>query len=77
MKKHIHSLVQDEGTTERLDNLKSDITNYYKNLFGASEEGNFSLDETRTDDIPQVSIEENDLVIAEYLEEEVRRLFSK
>jgi hypothetical protein len=31
------------------------------------------LDETHTDDIPQVSIEENDLLTAEYLEEEVRK----
>jgi hypothetical protein len=56
-----------------LDNLKSYITNYYKNLFGAPEEGNFSLDETRTEDIPQVSTEENDLLTAEYSEEEVRK----
>jgi hypothetical protein len=56
-----------------LDNLKSYITNYYKNLFGAPKEGNFSLDETRTDDIPQVSNEENDLLTAEYSEEEVRK----
>jgi hypothetical protein len=40
---------------------------------GAPEEGNFSLDETLTDDIPQVSSEENDLLTAEYSEEEVRK----
>jgi hypothetical protein len=72
MKKHIHSLVQDDGTIEGLDNLRSYITNYYKNLFGAPEEGNFSMDESRTDDIPQVSIEENNLLTAEYSEEELR-----
>jgi mannosylglycoprotein endo-beta-mannosidase len=72
-RKRIHSLSQDEGMIEGLDNLKSYITNYYKNLFGAPEEGNFSLDETRTDDIPQVSTEENDLLTAEYSEEEVRK----
>jgi hypothetical protein len=72
-KKRIHSLVQDEGTIEGLDNLKSYITNYYKNLFGAPEEGNFSLDETRTEDVPHVSTEENDLLTAEYSEEEVRK----
>ena len=53
-KKHNHSLIQDEGTIEGHDQLKSYITNYYKNLFGAPEEGNFTLDESRTDDIPQV-----------------------
>jgi hypothetical protein len=51
-KKRIHSLIQNEGTIERLDNLKYYITNYYKNLFEALDEGNFSLDETLTDDIP-------------------------
>jgi hypothetical protein len=58
---------------EGLDNLKSYITNYYKNLFGAPEERNFSLDESRMDDIPQVSTEENNLLTAEYSEEEVRK----
>jgi hypothetical protein len=31
------------------------------------------LDETRTEDIPQVSIEENDLLTAEYSKDEVRK----
>jgi hypothetical protein len=34
------------------ENLKSYITNYYKCLFGSPEEGNFNMDESRTDDIP-------------------------
>jgi hypothetical protein len=33
-------------------NLKSYITNYYKLLIGSPEEGNYSMDETRIDDIP-------------------------
>jgi hypothetical protein len=72
-KKHIHTLIQDEGMIEGLDNLKKYITSYYKNLFGAPEEGNFFLDETQTDDIPQVSVEENNFLMAEYSEEEVRK----
>ena len=48
-KKLIHSLSQDEGMIEGHEQLKSYITNYYKNLFGEPEEGNFSMDETRTD----------------------------
>jgi hypothetical protein len=72
-KKHIHSLVQDEGTIEGLDSLKNYITSYYKNLFGAPEEGNFFMDETQTDDIPQVTVEENNLLTAKYSEEEVRK----
>jgi hypothetical protein len=58
---------------EGLDNLKVYITNYYKNLSGAPEEGNFYMDESRTDDIPQVSDAENNFLTAEYSEEEVRK----
>jgi hypothetical protein len=48
------SLVQDGGTIECLEQLKFYITYYYKDPFGTSEEGNFYLDESKTDDIPQV-----------------------
>ena len=72
-KKRIHSLLQDGVTIEGHDQLKSYITSYYKNLFGAPEEGSFSLDESRTDDIPQVSDEENSLLTAPYNEDEVRK----
>jgi hypothetical protein len=72
-KKRIHTLVQDEGTIEGLDNLKNYITSYYKNLFGAPEEGNFSMDESQTDDIPQVSAAENNFLTTDYSEEEVRK----
>jgi hypothetical protein len=43
------------------------------NLFGAPDEGTFFMDESQTADIPQVSIEENNLLTAEYSEEEVRK----
>jgi mannosylglycoprotein endo-beta-mannosidase len=72
-KKRIHTLVQDEGIIEGQEHLKSYITNYYKNLFGAPEEGNFHMDETQIDDIPQVSLEENALLTAVYSEDEVRK----
>ena len=42
-------------------------------MFGAPEEGNFSMDQSWTDDIPQVSNEENRLVKAPYSEEQVRK----
>jgi len=45
-----------------------------KKLFGTPEEGNFSLDESRTNDIPQISNEKNNLLIAPYSEEEIRKL---
>ena len=45
---------------------------YYKSLFGASDEGNVTLDETRIDDIPQAMAEENDILTTPFSEEEVR-----
>jgi hypothetical protein len=52
-------MVQDNVTIEGHDQLRSYITNYYKGLFGELKEDNFSMDESRTDDIPHVSVEEN------------------
>jgi hypothetical protein len=74
-KKLIHSLVQDEGKIEGHEHLKSYITNYYNGLFGAPEEGNFCVDETRTNDIPQVIVGENNLLIAPYSKDEVKKAF--
>jgi hypothetical protein len=51
-KKLIHSLVQDEGTIVGHEQLKSYITNYYKGLFGNSDEGTFTMEESRIQDIP-------------------------
>ena len=73
-KKLIRTLVQDEGTIEGHEQLKSFITSYYKGLFGAPEEGIFSLDETRTEDIPQVSLQENNFLTSPYSEDEVRKV---
>jgi hypothetical protein len=64
----------DEGTIEGHEQLKSYITSYDKGLFGAPEEGNFLFDETRTNDIPQVSQAENDFLTSLYTEEEVRKV---
>jgi hypothetical protein len=72
-KKRIQSLVQDEGLIEGHARLESYITNFYKGLFGSPEESSFTLDETQTDDIPQVSMEENGFLTAPYLEEEVKK----
>lgn len=70
-KKHIHNLHQDEGIIEGHDQLKDYITKYYKSLFGAPEDGAFSLDESRTEDIPQVYYEENVFLTAPFTKEEV------
>jgi hypothetical protein len=56
-----------EGDTE----LKKHITTYYKELFGSPKPSSFSLDESRVDDIMQVSQEENDRLVQPFIEEEV------
>jgi mannosylglycoprotein endo-beta-mannosidase len=54
------------------DRLKSHITNYYKNLFGIPEQTEIALLQDQIHDIPQVSDEENEILIAEFTENEVR-----
>jgi hypothetical protein len=46
-------------------------------MFETLDEGNFSMDKIRTDDIPQIFMEDNDLLIAEYSEEELRKTVLK
>ena len=57
--------------------LKKFITTYYKDLFGPSEENNVRLDDTRNDDIPQVTDLENEALVERFTEEEVRKLSFK
>jgi hypothetical protein len=71
--KHIHSLVQEESLIEGHEQLKSYITSCYKCLFGAPEESNVSMDESRTDDIPQVSPQENAILTSPYSEDKIRK----
>jgi hypothetical protein len=52
--------------------LKSHITKYYKNLFGPPEHSEITLVEDHTLDIPQISPEENDILISPFTESEVR-----
>jgi hypothetical protein len=73
MYKLIPSLVHDDGMIEAYEQLKSYITNYYKDLFGAPEEGNLSMDKYKTDDIHMISDEDNSLLTAPYIEDEVRK----
>jgi hypothetical protein len=74
MNKLIRSLIHEEGTIKGHEQFNSYIKKYYKGLFGAPEEGKFSWDETRTNDILQVSDEENNLLTTPYNEEEVRKV---
>ena len=55
------------------EHLKAYITSYYKGLFGAPAEDILSMDETRTEDIPQVSNEENTFLNSPFTEEEIKK----
>jgi hypothetical protein len=72
-KKKIYQLEQEEGTIVGEENLKVYITEYYKTLFGEPVPNSVALDEERIDDIPQLSAEENILLIADFSMEEVRK----
>ena len=58
---------------EGQEQLKAYITSYYKGLFGAPAEDILSMDETRTEDIPQVSNEENTFLNSPFTEEEIKK----
>src|SRR4051812_22628712 len=66
--KNIMQLKQNEGTIVGHENIKLYISNYYKQLFGAPEENFVSLDESAIGDIPQLSVEENDILSAPFTE---------
>jgi hypothetical protein len=64
-----------EGNNKIIKNeveLKEHITSYYQNLFGAPKENNFTMLESRIDDIPQVSEVENDILTSLFIETEVK-----
>ena len=52
--------------------LKKHITTYYKNLFGSPSESTIRMDDTRVDDIPQVSEDKNVRLTAEFTIDEVK-----
>ena len=71
-KKHIFSLDNDGVKIEGQNNLKNYITQFYKELFGPSEDNHFAFVERKIDDIPQVSQSENEFLTAPFTEEEIR-----
>jgi len=70
-KKCIFSLDKDGVKIEGQNNLKNYITQFYKELFGPSEDNHFAFDESRIDDIPQVSQSENKFLTASFTEKEI------
>jgi hypothetical protein len=71
-KKKIFQLEQDEGTIVGDENLKMFITEYYKKLFGEPATSSISWDENFNHDIPQITPDENNILISEFTENEVR-----
>jgi hypothetical protein len=69
--KKIFQLEQDEGTTVGQDNLKTYISEFYKNLFGPPTPNHFGMIETMNNDILQLSDEENRILSSNFSEKEV------
>jgi hypothetical protein len=69
-KKRIFQLEQDEGTIVGEDNLKVYITKFYKKLFGDQVPNNFSMNEAKIADIPQLTEQENNILVADFSEQE-------
>jgi hypothetical protein len=67
-RKKIFQLEQDEGTIIGQENLKNYITGYYKSLFGPPISNNCVMEESMTQDIPQISDEENSILTAAFSE---------
>jgi hypothetical protein len=59
------------------ENLKTYISNYYKALFGPSDPTSCTMDETITHDIKQISAEENNILTANFTEEEIFQALSQ
>jgi hypothetical protein len=76
-KKKIFQLEQDEGTIVGEENLKVYITEFYKKLFGDPDQNGFSMMEEQVGDIPQLSAEENEILTADFTEDEVLEAISQ
>jgi hypothetical protein len=71
-KTRIFQLQEGDNLINGDDELKKHITTYCKGLFSRSEESSITLDARRTKDIPQVTKEEN-LILVEFTQDEVRK----
>jgi hypothetical protein len=71
-KTRIFQLQHKDKVIEGDQALKEYITSYYKDLFSPPRNSSFSLDESRVDDIEQVSQEENDLIVRPFTVDKVR-----
>jgi hypothetical protein len=72
-KRRIFFLDHENGKIEGQGNLKNYITGFYKCLFGEPEQNSFSLDPDRTEDIAQVTQEENNFLTVPFTEDEIKK----
>jgi hypothetical protein len=71
-RKNFFQLEQDEGTIVGDENLQVYISEYYKKLFGEPATSTLTLNEDFCQDIPQLTPEENKILVAEFTEKEVK-----
>ncbi|WVZ53529.1 hypothetical protein U9M48_004457, partial [Paspalum notatum var. saurae] len=62
----------DNGIIKDEVELREHITSYYRSLFGPPVDNTFTMIESRVEDIPQVYELENNILIAQFSEEEVK-----
>jgi hypothetical protein len=70
-RKKIFQLKQEEGTIIGQDNLKTYISEYYRNLFGPPPPSTCVMNESITHDVKTISNEENAILTAEFTENEI------
>jgi hypothetical protein len=66
-RKNFFQLDQEEGTIVGQENLKHYISEHYNALFGDPKPSNVSMVESFNHDIPQLSHEENDILVKDFL----------
>jgi hypothetical protein len=71
-KTRIYQLQDGNKTITGDKELKKYITSYYRSFFDPPQENNFRLDETRKDDIPQVTDEENESLFQSFTVSEIK-----
>jgi len=71
-KQHIYKLENDQGVVIGDAQLKSYITQFYKDLFGPPDASDITLEEDRIQDIPQVTQEDNEMLTSEFTVAEVK-----
>jgi len=71
-KQHIYKLENDQGVVIGDAQLKSYITQFYKDLFGPPDASDITLEEDRIQDIPQVTQEDNEMLTSEFTMAEVK-----